>query len=403
MTARFVCACGMAFSVESVRPNQPVVCPACGAVQEHEAEPVGGRPAPAAAPPADPGRPTVRCPDCGALNSAEDALCGLCGTRLDLQTLLLTGETAAPPAEADPAADFDSVLATDETVREPIRYEGALRVPMIRLVLRLLVRPRREMETLVSFLSYRDMVWKLLLLFAVGVVGLWAAAWRFSAHPLPIVSGFTFGARMPPRATWSAWLGMAFSAAAFITVGLTLLAAAAGLLTGHGWRLSPLALSFMFVVSLVNAAHLLLLPAALLGPTAVTVLAWALLAWQALLTIFVINKVLDCDAVLSVIIALLVCALTVHFYNRVYRVTERILPGEERVTPRYERRAVHARGNDMDAGSRCRSAAARIHTSRSFAVTTSSFSSSWRPSFSSWPPSSWPPSSWASSSLLSSS
>ena len=63
-----------------------------------------------------------------------------------------------------------------------------------------------------------------------------------------------------------------------------------------------------------------------------------LLGWEVLLTVFVINKVLDCDAVLSFILAAVICAATVQFYNRIYRLTERLLPGQERVHMEYRGR-----------------------------------------------------------------
>lgn len=354
MAVRFLCECGMAFTVETVRPGRPVSCPACGAVQpERPASPLRpsarGRPERPAAvepagPAAEPDRPTQRCRDCGALNRAEDVICGVCGTRLNADALLARPQApprraaqalAAAPADAVPfLADDLELLAAEgeERRREPIRYEGAPYVPIVRLILRMLIRPRAELETLVAFLSYRDMVWKLAGLFLVGVVGLWAVGMR---HPaVPIVRGFTIGAGVPSRASWYLWLGMAFSTATFITVGLTLLSAAAGLLTGHGWHLSALALAYLFVVSLVNAAHLLLLPVGLWSETAALALAWVLLFWEVMLTTFVIQKVLDCDAILSVIIALAICAVTVHFYNRVYRLVGLLAPAEARPTAR---------------------------------------------------------------------
>jgi len=331
MGTRFVCSCGMVFSVERFRPNRPVTCPVCGAAQEHEVAPAVE---PEADHAADPDRPTIRCRDCGALNSAEEAICGLCGARLGVDASLLAGGVSAQVEAAVAAGEVDTTLVGEESPRKPLRYEGELRVPMIRLILRMLARPRKEMETLVSFLSYRDMVWKLSGLFLLGVAGLWLAAWRFPG--LLLVRGFTFGAGVQPWSEWYMLLGMAFSAAALVIGGLTVLAAVAGLLTGHGWHVSALALAFMFTVSLVNVAHFLLLPAALLGgETAADILAWGLLAWTAALTIFVVNKVLDCDPVLSFIIALVICAVTVHFYHRVYHLAERVLPRLERVEVRY--------------------------------------------------------------------
>jgi len=340
MAARFQCQCGMAFTVADPGPGRPVVCPACGTIQESPGRSAASAPTapppPQPIPSVEPDRPTVRCPDCDALNSTEDVICGMCGRRLSVDVLTLGGEAASPEASDTLSEDVEfleeqiGVLAggDEKPRRATIRYEGEEYVHIVRLVLRTLIRPRQEMETLVTFLSYRDMVWKLAGMFLIGVAGLWLAEMRYPG--LPLVSGFTLGGRLPLKAAWYIWLGMAFSSAALVATGLTVFAAFAGMVTGHGWRLGPLALAFLFVVSLVNMAHLLLLPIGWVWPGGVLVVAWGLLLWEVLLTTFVINKVLDCEAILSVIIALVICAVTVHFYNRVYALTSRLVPGEGR-------------------------------------------------------------------------
>jgi hypothetical protein len=422
MASRFLCPCGMAFTAKKVLPGKPVVCPACGAVQE--VRPTGPARQTTEDVPADPGsfaalvhdlargerelpprpraspetaptdrgqdradqqtpdssprphpegssaggpenevrpqrrdlkgsdpilpppgltertqaeaqprpvdeagegdRLTVRCRDCGALNSTDDAVCGMCGARLGSALLDLTGEVpragalaAASMSAADLGLDTLDAPLAEKRKRKPIRYEGAYRVPIVRLALRVLFRPRTEMETLVQFLSYRDMAWKLLGLFLLGVAGLWLSGWRYPG--LPIVSG-SFAGQMPRDAEWYMWLGMAFSAAALITAGLTILGALGGMVTGHGWHVAPLAMAFLFVVALVNTLHLLLLPVGLvLGESAVFVCGWVLVAWQVILAAIVLQKILDADPILSFIMAVLICAATVMFYSRVYQ------------------------------------------------------------------------------------